>query len=88
MTSVGWGGVEDVDNVGMDLLQRDEREVGAAEGGLKAAAVFENVFARVPVGEPQVEHFFAFKVGCSARPCRESVNEPRQFAQSASLQDL
>jgi len=48
------GCVEEMDDVGMDLLEGDELEIGGAEGGLEAAAVFENVFARVPIGEAEI----------------------------------
>jgi len=48
------GCVEEMDDVGMDLLEGDELEIGGAEGGLEAAAVFENVFGRVPIGEAEI----------------------------------
>lgn len=53
-TGLGWDAVEKVDDVGMDLLERDELEVVGAEGGLEAAAIFENVFASVPAGEAEI----------------------------------
>ena len=73
-----------MNDVGVDLLQRGEWKIGGAEGGLQEAAVFENIFARVPIGEAEVEHVFAVKVRDAARPCAETMNEPRQFAKSAS----
>ncbi len=48
----GGCGVEKVDDVGMDLLERNEFEVRCAEGGLEAAAVFEDVFLGVPFRKP------------------------------------
>lgn len=84
-TGLGGRGVEDVNDVGVDLPQRGEWKIGGAEGGLQEAAVFENIFARVPIGEAEVEHVLAVKVGDPAGPCAETMNEPRQFAQSASL---
>ncbi len=47
-------GVDEMDDVGVDLLEGDELEIGGAEGGLEAAAVFEDVFARVPIGEAEI----------------------------------
>jgi hypothetical protein len=44
----GGGGVEEMDHIRMDLLQRNEFEVRCAECRLEAAAVFEDVFFAVP----------------------------------------
>jgi hypothetical protein len=43
-----------VDYVGVDLFEGEELEIVGAEGGLEPAAVFEDVFASVPVGETEV----------------------------------
>jgi len=48
------GGFEEVDDVGMDLLEGDELEIAGTEGGLEAAAVFEDIFASVPIGEAEI----------------------------------
>ncbi len=40
--------VEDADDVGMDLVEGDEIEIGCAERGLESAPVFFDVFALVP----------------------------------------
>jgi hypothetical protein len=53
------GSFDEMDNVGVDLFEGDELEVARAEGGLEAAAVFEDVFTGVPVGETEVQDFFA-----------------------------
>ena len=55
---IGGRGVKEVDDVGMDLFEGEEGEIGCACGSLEAAAVFEDVFAGVPVGEAEVEDFF------------------------------
>jgi hypothetical protein len=47
-------GFEEVNDVGMDLLEGDKLEIVSAECRLEAAAVFEDVFARVPIGEAEV----------------------------------
>lgn len=53
-TGLGWDAVEKMDDVGVDLLERDELEIGGAEGGLEAAAIFEDVFVGVPIGEAEI----------------------------------
>src|SRR5260370_960400 len=51
-------GVEKMDDIGMNLFQGDEFEVRRVEGGLEAAAVFQDVFFSVPFGETEIEAFF------------------------------
>ncbi len=48
------GRVEEMDDVGMDLLEGDELEVAGTECGLEAAAVFEDVVASVPIREAEI----------------------------------
>ena len=48
------GCVEVMDDVGMDLLEGDELELAGTEGGLEAAAIFEDVFASVLISEAEV----------------------------------
>jgi hypothetical protein len=55
----GRSGVEKLDDVGMELFERDECETVSAEGGLEAAAIFEDVFARVPFGEAEIQDLLA-----------------------------
>jgi hypothetical protein len=50
----GGRGVEEMDDVGMELFECDEAEIFRAEGGLEVAAVFEDVFASVPVREAEI----------------------------------
>jgi len=50
----GGDGVDEMDYVGVDLLEGDELEIVGAEGGLEAAAIFEDVFAGVPIGEAEI----------------------------------
>ncbi len=61
--SLSGRGVEKMDDIGMDLLERNELEVRRAEHGLEAATVFEDVFFGVPFGEAQIEDFFAVLIG-------------------------
>jgi len=76
LADLGRGGVEKVDDVGMDLLQGDEFQVGGAEGGLEAAAVLEDVFLGVPVRKAQIEEFLAVLSADAAGLGAEAVDEP------------
>src|SRR6267378_4434879 len=49
----GGCGVEKMDDVGMDLFQRNEFEVRCAEGRLETAAVFEDAFLAIPFGKTE-----------------------------------
>ena len=53
-TGLGWDAFEKMDDVGMDLLEGDGLEIVGAEGGLEATAIFEDVFASVPIGEAEI----------------------------------
>jgi len=55
---------------------------------LEAAAIFEHVFARVPIGEAEIQDFFGFELADAAGAGAEAVDEPREFAQSGDLEDL
>jgi hypothetical protein len=81
-------GVEKVDDIGMDLFQRDEFEVGCAEGKLEAATVFEDVFLGVPFGEAEIENFFGVQRADAAGAGAEAVDEPRKLCERGHLQDL
>jgi len=59
LADLGRGGVEKMDDVGMDLLQEMIFRSVAREGGLEAAAVLEDVFLGVPVRKAQIEEFLA-----------------------------
>jgi len=68
------GGVEEMDDVGMDLLEGDELEIVGAEGGLEAATIFEDVFARVPIGEAEIKSFLAVEPADAAGAGAEAVD--------------
>jgi len=44
-------------------LSGNQFEIGGAEGGLKQAAIFEDVFAGVPFHEAEVQNFFRIRAG-------------------------
>ena len=79
LAGLGGCGVEKMDDVGMDLLQRNELEIGCAKGGLEAAAVFEDVFLGVPFGEAKIENSFAALTANTAGLGAEAVDEPGEF---------
>ena len=62
-------------------------EIGRAESGLEAAAVFQDVFPGVPFGEAKIEDFFAVLIGNTARLGTEAVDEPREFGDRWHLED-
>ena len=75
----GGRGVEKMDDVGMDLFQRNELEVGCAESGLEAASIFEDVFFSVPFGETEIENFFSVQEADTAGLGAVTVHEPGEF---------
>ncbi len=79
LTGLGRCDVEKVDDVGMDLFKRNELQVGRAEGGLEAAAVFEDVVLGVPFGEAEIENSFAALTADTAGLGAEAVDEPGEF---------
>ncbi len=85
---LGRGGVEKMDYVGMDLLERNEFEVRRAESGLEAAAVFQDVFASVPFGEAEIQHLLAIHGADAAGAGAEAVDEPGNFGERGHLKDL
>ena len=79
LAGLGGCGVEKMDDVGMDLFKRNELQVGRAEGGLEAAAVFEDVVLGVPFGEAETENSFAVLITHAAGLGAEAVDEPGEF---------
>ena len=72
----------------MDLFKRNQLEIGGAEGGLEAAAVFEDVFVGVPIGEAEIQNFLAVERADAAREGTEAVEEPGEFGKGGDLEDL
>lgn len=58
----------------MDLFEGEEGEIGCACGSLEAAAVFEDVFAGVPVGEAEVEDSFVVQGADASRASAERMD--------------
>lgn len=74
-----------MNDVGMNLAEPAKRHVTSGEGGLEAAAVFENIFLRVPLSETKIQDLFATKIAHAARTRAESMHQPRNFGQRSSL---
>ena len=79
--------VEKMDDIGMDLFQRDEFEVRCVEDGLEQAAVLEDVFLSVPFGEAQIENLFAVLIRNTAALGAEAVHEPGELCERGYLED-
>ena len=79
LAGLGGCGVEKMNDIGMDLFQGDEFEIDRAEGGLEAAAVFEDVVLGVPFGEAEIENSFAALIADTAGLGAEAVDEPGEF---------
>src|SRR3974390_526472 len=77
-----------MDDVGMNLFQRRETEIGSAENGLKFAAIGEDAFAGVPFHEAEVEDTFGFERTCTAGAGAEAVDEPGKLAKRGEFEDL
>ena len=91
--SVAFAGIggrprEDANDVRVDLLEWNEFEIGGAERGLEAAAIFEDVFAGVPFHEAEIEDFFGFERADSAGSGAEAVNQPRKLEKRDEFENL
>jgi hypothetical protein len=87
---------EHVHDVGVKLFQGDKGKMGSAESRLEAAAIFQDVFARVTFGETEIEDLFDFsqrdrgaadQSADAAGPRAEAVDQPGQFAQGLDPED-
>ncbi len=83
----GGRGLDEANHIGMNLLEWDERELLRAEGGLETAAVFQDVFAGIPIGKAEVEDGFAIELADASRARAEAVNEPGEFLKSIELKN-
>lgn len=75
-TGLGGRCFENADDVGMELFERNEMHLAGAQDGLKTAAIFEDVFAVVPIGETQVENFLVMKNADPAGTRAEAMHKP------------
>lgn len=85
LAGVSRRGGEKVNHVGVDLLERHEREIFGAERGLQEAAVCGDIFARVPFHEAEIQDLATFELADAAGPRAEAVDEPGEFAEWREL---
>ena len=85
---IRWSLKKSVDHVRVKLFEGNETEIGGTEGGLKFAAILENVFARIPFHETEVEDFFINEGTDAAETGAEPVHEPRQSSKRREFEDL
>ena len=55
---------------------------------MEAAAIFQDVFAGVPIGEAEIQNFFAVEIADTARARAEAVDEPGDFVEGGDLEDF
>lgn len=55
---------------------------------MKKAAVFRNIFLRIPFHETEIEHPLAVKRADTAEARAETVHQPGQLLEGGELQDL
>ena len=63
-------------------------KIVGAERRLEAAAVFQDVFASVPIGETEIQNFLAVERADAAGCGAEAVDEPGEFGKGGDLEDL
>ncbi len=73
-----------VNDIGMDLFERSRVKSLAPRADWKKAAIFGNVFARIPFHEAKIENFLSIENACAAGPSAESMNKPGKFAKGVS----
>lgn len=83
-------------DVGVDLLQGDERHVCLTEGIHEAVAILVDAVAAVPIGIAEVQNFFSaraarllrFENTDAAGARAEAVNEPVEFSERKKFENL
>ena len=70
------------------MFERDERKSLRPESGLEFFAIFENVFARVPFSEAEVEDPLTVELGDAAGTGAKAVNEPGEFLEDVELDNF
>ena len=75
-----------MNHVGMKLREGDEREGICPESGLEEATIFENFFARVPLGEAKVQDPRPVQEAFATDTRAEAVDQPGEFSEGANLE--
>lgn len=79
---------ENSNYIRVDLLERNEFEIGSGHGGLKEAAIFEDVFTGIPFHKAEIEDFFGFEWANPAGAGAEAVDEPGELEEWGELENL
>lgn len=78
---------EGANQVGMKLAQRNELQLFSADSFPEPAAIFEDVFSRVPIHETEIQDGPTIDLADAAGTSAETVNEPRQLGERCSLEN-
>ena len=87
---------DDMRDVGMDLLQGDERRFSMAERARKTAAIFLDALTAIPIRIAEIQDLFRagasrllrFENASAAGTCAEAVNEPVKLRERKDFEDL
>jgi len=74
-------GVENLNGVGVNLLESDQAERFAGDTILKSGAVFRDVIAGIPVGKTQIQNILPIQRADSPFAAAETMNQPREFSE-------
>jgi len=77
-----------MNDVRVNLLKWNEIQIAGADGRLQQLAILQNIFARIPIHETQIQHFISIEHTDTASAGAKSMNEPWQFAEWGKLQKL
>lgn len=87
MASLGGSSVEELDDIGVELFERNEGKVVCAKGGLEAAAIFEDVFFAVPCCETETQYILAGEFADAARTGAEAMDKPGELRKGSNLEN-
>ena len=79
-------GGKPVNEIRMNLLERNETEVFGGDCGLESASILEDVLAFVPFHKTEVQSVCTFEIACAAETRAETVNEPRKVLEGSESQ--
>lgn len=79
---------KEVNDVGMDLLHREQSRVLGADSGLQQATIACHGFAGIPLHEAKIQDFLPFEDAGSAGARAEAMDKPGKLREGSELQDL
>ena len=86
--SLGAGRGGNVNHVGVELAQRDERHFASAKRRHEFFAIRRDAFALVPLREAQIQRGFFFEHARAAGPRAEAMHEPAELSERARFHHL